>query len=95
MEELSGFITKNATQYTIEVEVPGFDKQDIAITTRNSVLLIEGKKTKGLGTKQIGDAMRIPDDVDGLKITASVENGMVLIGMPLKKSAKLRKIKIT
>ncbi|HMA63565.1 MAG: Hsp20/alpha crystallin family protein, partial [Fibrobacterota bacterium] len=87
------------------VDLPGVAKGDVAIhVDETNNLTIQAKNTfaepDNAVTRQfrIGNyyrAFQIPDDYDKDRISATLDNGVLQIVLPVKESAKPRKIEIT
>jgi HSP20 family protein len=96
--------TKNAI--VIKAELPGMTDKDISVEIENSVLTMRGerkfeKDTEEKGYRRIersyGNFVRsftLPPNVDGDKITASFNNGLLELEIPKKEEAKPRAIKV-
>jgi HSP20 family protein len=99
-------IEEATDNYSIKADLPGMDKKDVAITIENGTLLIEGeKKTEQKREKgryyhlersygKFSRSFTLPDGVDAEKITASMENGVLLLQLPKSEQAKPRSIEV-
>lgn len=87
------------------VDLPGVKKGDVEImvdeTNTLSIRAVNSHKAPGEGPVlrqyRIGDyyrAFQISDDYDKEKVVAEIENGLLLITVPKKESAKPKKIEI-
>lgn len=93
-------VVERADEYKIDLAVPGMEKEDFRVEVDNGVLTISGERreeNKAEGdvyTRRefhYGSFMRtftLPDDVDGEKISASYENGVLSITVAKKEEAK-------
>ncbi|RKY87393.1 hypothetical protein DRQ09_04575 [candidate division KSB1 bacterium] len=82
--------------YTLVAEVPGIKKDELNIKVTNEELVLQGKKDdkfKEKGENILSELdkgvyfrrFRIKKEIDCEKITANLENGMLLINFPLRK----------
>ncbi len=89
--------------FILELAAPGFVKEDFNIELDNDVLTISSEITTEKETKEEGKYTRkefnystfkrsfnLPDTVDGTRIEASYENGMLLAVLPKKEEAKIQ-----
>ncbi len=89
--------------FILELASPGFVKEDFNIELDNDVLTISSEITTEKETKEEGKYTRkefnystfkrsfnLPDTVDGTRIEASYENGMLLAVLPKKEEAKIQ-----
>ncbi|AWX43425.1 Small heat shock protein C2 [Flagellimonas maritima] len=85
--------------FELELAVPGFNKEDFQIEVDNDVLTIssevksENEETKENYTRKeffhasFKRAFSLPETVDGTKIDASYENGILRLTLPKKEEA--------
>jgi HSP20 family protein len=93
-------VTERADEYTIDLAVPGMEKNDFRVEIDNGVLTISGERkeeNKAEGdvyTRRefhYGSFMRtftLPEDVNGEKVSASYKNGILSITVAKKEEAK-------
>jgi HSP20 family protein len=86
-------------RYVIEAELPGAKKEEISIDLSEDSLVIEAKKVSETEEKKEGYVRKerermsfyrqipLPDDADGAKASAKLENGLLIISMPKKEKA--------
>ena len=99
-------ILERENDFNIKIELPGVDKNDVKITVQNDVLTIKGEK-KQEGEKKsenyhyverrYGSFQRsftLPSSVDGAKIDASYENGVLNIIVPKIEEVKPKEIEV-
>lgn len=95
-------IHERADAYLVEVEMPGVHKGGLEITVANNELTIVGRREeKPLGEvyyreSRHADFRRVFDldpSIDGAKISAKIEDGVVKLTLP--KSEKVQPKKIT
>ena len=93
--------------YRLTAELPGLTKDDVQITLENDVLRLAGERklekdvqresfhrverTYGAFTR----AFALPHKVDGERVQASFENGLLTVLVPKAEQAKPRKIAIS
>lgn len=98
--------SENDNAYTVKVELPGVEEQDISITLADSNLEIKGEKQEEqekqnelcyCSERRYGSFSRvveIPSSVDAEKVTASFKNGILEVALPKKEDAKPKEVKI-
>jgi HSP20 family protein len=100
------FETKDA--YVVRAELPGVDRASIDITFEKNILTISGQKTGMLeGTDEevrvfaaervsggFSRSLRMPEYIDGGKISAEHKDGLLTIIIPKAEVAQPRKIEI-
>ncbi len=88
---------------TIRVEVPGVKKEDLDVHVEGDLLTISGKKehVESRNYHQIESrcgafsrAITLPHTVDRNRISASYENGVLTLTLPLSPEAKPKQIDI-
>lgn len=92
-------ILDNIEAFEIELAVPGGKKEDFKVEVENDVLTIsseaksENKETKENYTRKefsytsFQRAFTLPETVDGSKIDAKYENGILKVALPKKEEA--------
>lgn len=90
-------------EFVVEAAVPGLDKKDFNIEVNDNVLNIsceyknEEKKEekkyfyRGFSYGNFQKSYSLPENVNGDKISASYENGVLKINIPKEKEIKLSK----
>ena len=94
-------IMKTEDAYELYLAVPGFDKEQINITTEKDILHIEGKigdtssedikyNYREFGVNNFKRSFILPENVDFEKITAQCKDGilMVKIGLKIEEATK-------
>jgi len=91
-------------QVTFVTDLPGVSRGDVQITVDESdTLIIRAKNShqamEGLVACQfrIGNyyrAFQLSDDYDKDKVSATLENGLLIVNVPMKESEKPKKIQI-
>ena len=102
-------VAENATSYLIAAELPGVRGEDLDISFEQNVLTIRGSKRPAWEQKEGEElrvytaersnggferAVRLPEFVDGDRIEARFEDGLLLISIPKSPAAQPRKIAI-
>lgn len=87
-----------------EAELPGVAIEDIDLSVRGNELTIQGKSKseennikylrKERGRSSFTRTVSLGVDVDAERVTASLNNGVLLVTMPKAESAKPRKVEI-
>lgn len=93
--------------FTLHVELPGVDPEEVEITLEESVLTISGERrfyneneeTNGFRRieRRFGRfhrAVRLPDRVDGERVEATYQDGLLTISVPKAEEAKPRRISV-
>lgn len=96
-------VKESDDNFTLEIAAPGFVKEDFNIELDNEVLTISSETNSNKDTENNGKYTRrefdysafkrvfsLPDTVDGTKIEAAYENGVLLIALPKKEEAKVQ-----
>jgi HSP20 family protein len=91
--------------FHLEVAAPGLAKEDFKVKFEEKVLTISVKKeiskevTEGKYTRKefsfhsFDRSFRLPDTVDAEKISAKYENGILLMDLPFRDSAKVKPVR--
>src|SRR6185437_10315138 len=95
--------------YVMHAELPGVDPSQIEISFEQNVLTIRGTKSSSLDTAVDGEvrvyaaervsgtferSIRLPDFVDGERISAEFNNGVLTVAVPKAPAAQPRRIEI-
>jgi len=99
-------IKENEDGFEVEVAAPGFDKSDFNIELNNDLLTVSSEKQVENETKEgerftkrefsyqaFTRSFTLPELVEGDKITAKYENGILKINIPKKEEAKPKPVK--
>lgn len=101
-------IVESKERYTIEVEIPGIEADDIDIEIDNHILKIKGERKQETEHKDeeteihtvehsYGSFLRsftLPDGINEEQISANDKNGVLYIDIPKSKESKARRIKV-
>ncbi|AWK70431.1 hypothetical protein CBI38_01455 [Rhodococcus oxybenzonivorans] len=98
-------VEETADSYVVEAEVPGVPRENIDVNLSGNELSIEGEITerKRVGlirhqtrrTGQFRYRATLPGEVDGDKVAALLENGMLRVEIGKAEAARARRIEIT
>ena len=90
----------------VKVELPGMTKEDVAISLHDDLLTITGERRAdenhpgkaSLRTERFFGrferTVNLPTQVDGARVSASYENGVLTVTLPKSEAAKPRQIEI-
>jgi HSP20 family protein len=93
-------IAETDKEYEVTVELPGIDEKDVEVTLANGVLSIKGekkfereekKKDYYVSERSFGSfhrSIRVPDDVDADKVSASFNQGVLTLKLPKQPEAQ-------
>jgi HSP20 family protein len=95
---------QDADGYTLEVEMPGVNKQGVEITVEDGKLVLSGHR-RDVGEfgrsvhreRKVGEYRRVFDldpSIDATKISARVEQGLLTVHLPRAEAVKPRKITV-
>ena len=97
-------VIENEKDYSIFMEIPGIEKEDLSVECDNDMLTISNKKENEEGSNarfnsftnlEIDKSFYLPDDIDSKKINAQLKNGILEIVIPRKTPIKAKAKKIT
>jgi HSP20 family protein len=102
-------VVERADAYLVSAELPGVDPKSVEIQFENNTLTLRGTKQPWLQRQENEElrvytaervngeferAVRLPEYVEGDKIEASYEHGVLTITVPKAEAARARKIEI-
>ncbi|HEY1083156.1 MAG TPA: Hsp20/alpha crystallin family protein [Prosthecobacter sp.] len=98
-------VVGSADAYEVRVEMPGVAKGDVKIDLDENILSIRGERHSKLPEdwkplhrelSQVGYQLRLRlnTPVDRDKLTASLENGVLTLKLPVQETAKPRRIEV-
>ena len=76
-------ISENDSEFTIEILLPGFKKEDVSIKTIDDFLEIHGSSSRWEKV-DYNKRYTLPDEIDATKIEAKMEDGILVITLPKK-----------
>lgn len=80
--------------WALMVELAGVIKDDIKIDTTDGYLRLTGEKTKGVNTGKFEGLYHLPEGVDLEKISATFENGVLNVDIPVAEKKLTKNIQI-
>jgi len=99
-------IKEDKDGFEVEMSAPGLEKKDFKIELNNSVLTISSEKKVENETKEgqqftrrefsyqsFSRSFTLPETVEGEKIGAKYENGILSVSIPKKEEAKPKPVK--
>lgn len=89
-------VTENEHGYLVSADMPGVKQDDIKIELKENTLTVSGERKfeAGLKTKSYHRTFTLPKNVEGDKIEAVYENGVLEVFIPKMEAAKPRTISI-
>ena len=97
-------VLENADGYTLEVEMPGVSKENLEMWVENNELTILGRRSMPAveGTLIHRESRRenfrrtfeLDPSIDSRKISAKIEQGVVILTLPKAEQVKPRKITV-
>ena len=100
-------IIEGEDKFTLEIDLPGFKKNDFGINVKDGVLHINGERKSEVPEDgkyyrhlerpdgKFERSFRLPDHVNGEKIKASYKSGVLKLELPKKEEAKPLTVQIT
>ena len=97
---------QNKDNFFVKVELPGLKKEDIALSLHVDLLTVSGERRQSethpgkasLRTERLFGrferTVTMPTQVDGTRVSASYENGVLTVTLPKAGMAKARQIEI-
>jgi len=99
-------IKEDVNGFEVDMAAPGFEKKDFKIELLNNLLTISSEKKIETETKEgqqftrqefsyqsFSRSFTLPNTVEGEKIMAKYENGILKVAIPKKEEAKPRPVK--
>ena len=97
-------MTSDEKAYTLRVEVPGVEADDVKLTVRDNAIIVSGEKKRESEDKHhhvtervFGSFQRVvglPEDADVEGISAAHKNGVLSVTIPRKATQQVRTIEI-
>lgn len=82
----SSYLYENDGEYVIEIDAPGFSKEDISVFVEDNILYVEAQskkdESKHRRNRKLSKQYRLANYIDTSKISASYENGVIKISIP-------------
>jgi len=105
-EEPAMDIVEQENELVVTAELPGIKKEEVKITFEKNVLTISGERKPAelsenakvllneIGTQGFNRSIKFGYEVDTAKISAEMNNGLLIITLPKTESVKAREIHI-
>jgi HSP20 family protein len=99
-------LTENDSNYTITVEIPGVQKNDVQVELQEGMLVVHGEKKSEREEKKdrsryversygsFSRAFDLPADADADRLEASFKDGVLTVKVPRKEAVKPKQIAI-
>lgn len=97
-------VLENADGYTLKVEMPGVSKESLEMWVENNELTIVGRRSmpqvegkllhRESRPENFRRAFEIDPSIDAGKISATIEQGVVILTLPKAEQVKPRKIAV-
>ena len=102
-------VVETQDAYVLYAELPGVDPSQIDVKFEKSVLTVHGTKSPAFDATRNGEhriyaaervtgtferSIRLPEFVDGDKITAEFDNGLLTLTVPKARAAQPRRIEV-
>ncbi len=98
-------VTRRGDQLTVRFDVPGVRADDLSLSLENHVLTVTAERHASYGDDEkvlvqerfdgsMTRRIRVPDWVDGERVTAEHADGVLTIVLPVAEQAKPRRIEI-
>lgn len=78
-------INEEVDKFTIEISLPGFKKEDISLKVSDGFLEIHGSCSRW-DKVDYNKRYSLPPEIDDTRIEAKMEDGVLIISLPKKKS---------
>ncbi|ONI74536.1 hypothetical protein BWI15_11485 [Kribbella sp. ALI-6-A] len=98
-------IEETEDAYVVEIDLPGVARDDVTLEWNHRELTVHGevKERERTGflrtqTRRVGEfhhSVTLPGEIDGDRITASLEDGVLMVKAPKAAGARSRRIQIT
>jgi len=98
-------VRENADGYTLEVEMPGVNKESLEMWVENNELTIVGRRAlptvegtllhRESRTENFRRTFELDPSIDAEKISAKIEQGVVSLTLPKAEQVKPRKITVS
>jgi HSP20 family protein len=99
-------VTRDGDKWTIHVSVPGVAPEKLDVSVEGRTLRVRGERQRGSAPesgetilREIGEGrfereFTLPDEIDADHVDAKYVNGIISLTLPIKESAKPRRIPI-
>ena len=92
-------VRETETEFVVEAELPGMDEKDVSVTLNNGILTLKGEKKSEREEKKddyhllersygsFQRSFQVSDTVDGEKVQADFEKGVLKVTLPKRPEA--------
>lgn len=97
-------ISETEEGFAIDIEVPGFGREDVKVAVHQSVLTVSGERAAvdddrkrhrvERSSGEFSRSFRLPENVDENAIKATATNGVLTIALPKQAQAQPRAIEV-
>jgi HSP20 family protein len=99
-------VSETENEITVKLEMPGVEKEHLAVSVTDDVLTVRGETRKETEEKKknfyrqeirygaFERALGLPAEVDAARVTAELKNGMLRITLPKSKQPKAHQVKV-
>ena len=85
-------VSESDDSFTLSIDMPGVDTENLAVRFENQILSIEGKRLDP--EVSYSKSFKLPTTVDAEKLQANLSNGVLRITLPKAEAAKAREIPV-
>lgn len=82
------FVKRDDNTVLLRMGVPGFSRNNLSVSLEDENLKVSGKYKFDGTTYEIDTQIKVPKGADCPRATASVENGILLVTIPMKTEEK-------
>lgn len=102
----SADLYENDEAYVLEMELPGFSRQDIELTVERNVLTVGGQRSaeeeaegvtyhlRERGTSRFSRSFALPRSMDAEGVEARFDNGVLTVTLPKAVEARPKRIEV-
>lgn len=102
----SADLIENDEAYVLEMELPGFSREDIELTVERNVLTVSGRRSveeetedvtfhlRERGTTRFSRSFALPRSMDGDGVEARFDNGVLTVTLPKAAEARPKRIEV-
>lgn len=85
---------EQSDHFALTLDVPGIKKSDLKVEVLGQTLTVSGESQRDKFTRTFKRSFTLPEAVDGSKIEAKFEDGVLELRLPKMEAAKSRLIEI-
>jgi HSP20 family protein len=99
-------ILETSDDFVLSAEIPGLKKEDVSLTLKDDVLILQGEKKRESSTEkenyqlnerrfgQFSRSFILPDFIESENIRTSFKDGLLRVSIPKPEVVKKREIKV-